>query len=76
MCKEFFAVLETGGKDQNTVENVALEPRQSPQLPRTPRQSLRQGRQMIEEVLVPVMQPVQIVEKATGSSEDDHRQGV
>ena len=24
-CKEFFAVFETGGKDQNTAEKVALE---------------------------------------------------
>ena len=30
---------------------------------------------MTQEVLVPLMQPVQIMERPTGSSEDDHRQG-
>ena len=41
-------------------------PQQSPQFPRTPRQSLRQGRQTIQEGPVPVMQPVQIVGRPLG----------
>ena len=56
---------------------VALEKAKTaaePTPPRTPRQSRRQGRQTIQVVPMPVIQPVQIVEKATGSSEDDHRQ--
>ena len=41
-------------------------PQQNPQLPRTSRQSLRQGRQTIQETPVPVMQPVQIMESPLG----------
>ena len=69
-CKEFFAVSERGAKDRNTLEKVALQKAKTagegPQLPRKPRQSLRQGRQ---ETPVPVMQPVQIVERPLGPLE-------
>ena len=61
-------MLETDGKDQNTVKKVALENAKTA-TENGHGQSVRQGRRTIKDVPVPVMQPVQIVEMPLGPLE-------